>query len=71
MLRLTGEAINFIEEWIAVELFVKAPSGETEHQVLGRLVADARAAGLSPEEIEEVLCDADIPEIVAKHADAE
>lgn len=69
MNRLGSKAINFLVQWLAEELLCKAPSGETEAEVKGRFASEARAAGLSQDEVEEALRDPDIPNVIAKHGE--
>lgn len=64
---LSSKAVNFLEQWLAEELLVRASTGEAEAEVLARFDAEARAAGLSEVEVKEALRDPDIPNVVAKH----
>ncbi|MDP9422595.1 MAG: hypothetical protein M3Q19_07155 [Pseudomonadota bacterium] len=60
-------AVNFINDWIAIELLVKAPSGENDAKVRAKLIADAEAAGLDDDEAKACLADPDVAKVVAKH----
>jgi hypothetical protein len=66
--KLSASAIDFLESWIAWELLCEAPSGEAAGAVIARFEADARASGLSDDELAESLRDPDVVEIIAKHA---
>lgn len=68
MARLSGEAVSFLESWIADELLCKAPSGENEAEIIRRFIADVRAAGLNSDELDQALLDPDISNIVKKHS---
>ena len=64
------QAVDFLEEWVAVELLCVRASGESEAEVRARFVAEASAAGLTPAEMDECLADADMPKIFQKHSSA-